>query len=203
MQQMNEWTRTFAGKFNEILASGYDLYGNKGNLLFSADHETDEDQYLFTDGFRNDKNYISMKDDSYYRMTAKNFNIFNALTDDPDLLATKVDGAAGVDEYGNIENLFKMINDRSVVSFRGASTGEFLTCILSDIALNANNANNFYGNFNNVGKAIDNQRISISGVDTDEEAVNLVKYQNAYTLASKMIQTLTEIYDRLILQTGV
>ena len=56
---------------------------------------------------------------------------------------------------------------------------------------------------NNVGKAIDNQRMSISGVDTDEEAVNLVKYQNAYTLASKMIQTLTEVYDRLILETGV
>ena len=34
-------------------------------------------------------------------------------------------------------------------------------------------------------------------------AVNLVKYQNAYTLASKMIQTLTEVYDRLILETGV
>ena len=42
-----------------------------------------------------------------------------------------------------------------------------------------------------------------AGVDEDEEAVNLVKYQNGYNLASKMIQTLTEIYDRLILETGV
>ena len=55
----------------------------------------------------------------------------------------------------------------------------------------------------NIGKSIDQQRISISGVDTDDEAVNLLKYQNAYTMASKMIQTLTEVYDRLILQTGV
>ncbi|MBR3601101.1 MAG: flagellar hook-associated protein FlgK [Lachnospiraceae bacterium] len=203
MQQMNEWARTFATKFNEILASGYDLKGNKGNIMFSANHETDLEQYLFTEGFSDNKNYISAKDDSYYCMTAKNFSILNAMFDNPDLLATKVDGAAGVDEYGNVERLVKMINDKSVVSFRGASTGEFLTCILSDIALNANNANNFYGNFKNVGKAIDNQRISISGVDTDEEAVNLVKYQNAYTLASKMIQTLTEVYDRLILETGV
>ena len=46
-------------------------------------------------------------------------------------------------------------------------------------------------------------RTSISGVDNDEEAVNLVKYQNAYNLSSKMIQVLTEIYDRLILETGV
>ena len=210
MEQMNEWARTFAGKFNEILADGFDLYGNEGNILFSADKETEENQYLFEKLFKTkDENgnkinaSVSMEEDSYYRLTAKNFNILNSMLDDPDLLATKVDAAAGVDEYGNVEKLIKMINDKSEVSFRGASTSEFLTCILSDIALNANNANSFYGNFNNVGKAIDNQRLSISGVDQDEEAVNLVKYQNAYTLASKMIQTLTEVYDRLILQTGV
>ena len=45
--------------------------------------------------------------------------------------------------------------------------------------------------------------VTLSGVDEDEEAVNLVKYQNGYNLASKMIQTLTEVYDRLILETGV
>ena len=203
MQQMNEWVRTFAEKFNEILAEGYDLYGASGNILFSADKETEQAQYLFEEGLSDTKSYVTMEEDSYYRLTAKNFNILNAMLDDPDLLATKVDAAAGVDEYGNVEKLIKMINDKTELSFRGASAGEFLTCILSDSALNANNANSFYGNFNNVGKAIDNQRLSISGVDQDEEAVNLVKYQNAYTLASKMIQTLTEVYDRLILETGV
>ena len=179
----------------------FDLYGNSGNNLFAGNKETDPSQYLFKEGM--DDGVIAMNDDSYYRLTAKNFSVLNSMFDDPDLLATKVDQGAGVDEYGNVEKLIKMINDKNVVSFRGASSSEFLTCILSDIALNANNANNFYGNFNNVGKAINNQRLSISGVDTDEEAVNLVKYQNAYTLASKMIQTLTEVYDRLILETGV
>ena len=75
--------------------------------------------------------------------------------------------------------------------------------LLADVSLNANSANTFYNTYTNVAKSIDTQRLSISGVDKDEEAVNLVKYQNAYTLASTMIQTLTEIYDRLILQTGV
>ena len=221
MQQMNEWVRTFAEKFNEILADGFDLYGNPGNIFFTGNHETDLGQYGFTAGIgtpqknadgtlKKDNNgnvmindSVSAKEDSYYRLTAKNFSILNAVVDNPDLLATKTDAAAGVDEYSNVEKLIKMVNDKTMMSFRGASAGEFLTCVLSDVALNANNANSFYGNFNNVGKVIDNQRMSISGVDTDEEAVNLVKYQNAYTLASKMIQTLTEVYDRLILQTGV
>ena len=50
---------------------------------------------------------------------------------------------------------------------------------------------------------ITTQRTSVSGVDEDEEALNLVKFQNAYGLSSKVIQVLTEIYDKLINQTGV
>ena len=40
-------------------------------------------------------------------------------------------------------------------------------------------------------------------MDEDEEALDMLKFQNAYNLASKMIQTMTEMYDRLILETGV
>ena len=212
-QQMNEWVRIFAEAFNGMLASGYDLNGASGAPLFVADKAADVGQLLFKEalgtvtkddaGNETKKNTVTNEEDSYYRLTAKNFNILTAMLDNPDLLATKTDPASGIDEYGNVDNLINMLNDKSQVSFRGASTGEFLTCILSDVALNANNANCFYTNFSNVGKAINNQRLSISGVDQDEEAVNLVKYQNAYTLASKMIQTLTEVYDRLILETGV
>lgn len=209
MEQMNEWVRTFSEAFNGILQSGYDNYGNQGEILLTGNHETDKEQYLFREGLGaigadgNPITKVNVHSDSYYRLTAKNFNVLAAVFNDPDLLATKTDATSGVDEYGNIDRLDDMFYKKEVVSYRGASTSEFLTCILSDIALNANNANTFYGNFDNVGRAIDNQRLSISGVDQDEEAVSLVKYQNAYTLASKMIQTLTEVYDRLILETGV
>ena len=54
-----------------------------------------------------------------------------------------------------------------------------------------------------IAVTIENQRMSISSVDEDEEGVNMVRYQNSFTLSSKMVQTLTEIYDRLILETGV
>ena len=60
-----------------------------------------------------------------------------------------------------------------------------------------------WSNFDKISRAIVAQRTSVSGVDNDEEALNLVKFQEAYNLSSKMIQVMTEIYDRLILQTGV
>lgn len=54
-----------------------------------------------------------------------------------------------------------------------------------------------------MASAIDTQRMSISGVDEDEEAMDLIKFQNAYNLSSKMVSVMAEIYDRLILETGV
>ena len=69
--------------------------------------------------------------------------------------------------------------------------------------LNASNANTFQSKYEDLGNTIDTMRLSVSSVDKDEEAVSLVKFQNAYSLASKMINCFTEVYDRLILETGV
>ena len=41
------------------------------------------------------------------------------------------------------------------------------------------------------------------GVDTDEEAMDLVKFQQAYYLSSKMMTVMNQLYDRLINYTGV
>lgn len=208
MKQMNEWVRTFSQKFNDILNSGYDAYGNPGNDLFAAKKATDKEQFVFEDACRYDWQTsgtmtVDMTDNSYYKMTAKNFSVLAAMVEDADLLATRKNASDGVDQYDILTELQNMMNDKEKMSFRGCKAGEFLQCVLSDVALNAGKANTFCTNYKNIAGSIDNQRISISGVDEDEEAVNLVKYQNSFNLASKMIQTLTEVYDRLILETGV
>ncbi len=206
MNQMNEWIRTFSQKVNDILTSGYDVNGDKGTMLFTANMATEDDQFDFPDEYRYDKGgniTVDVSDDSYYRMTAKNFSVLVAMELDPDLLANRKDPSDGVEQNDLLEDLRIMAYDKEKMSFRGASASEFLQCILSDVALNASRANLFHESFTGIANTIDSQRISISGVDEDEEAVNLVKYQNGYNLASKMIQVLTEIYDKLILDTGV
>ncbi len=141
--------------------------------------------------------------DNYYMMTALNVDILSALELDPSRLANKKQIGDGVEQNDLLEDLKDLASDKGTMSFRGSSASEFLQCILSDIALNTKRAETFYQSFSDIAYTIDTQRASISGVDEDEEAVNLVKFQNGYNLACKMIQTLSEIYDRLILQTGV
>lgn len=231
MSQMNEWIRTFSQKFNDILNSGYDTYGNAGNSLFTGNHKTEDDQYDFTEEYRYDSfTYeayetrvnelvasgmseaeakkaatftVKTDDPSYYALTAGNFTILSAMLEDGNLLANRFDLADGVEQNDLLLALKDLATNKETMSFRGASASEFLQNMLSDVALNASKANRLYKSYTAVSKTINNQRLSISGVDEDEEAINLVKFQNGYSLASKMIQTLTEVYDRLILQTGV
>ena len=206
MNQINEWVRTFAQKFNDILTGGYTSDNKPGVKLFTANHATDSKQFDMPDNTRYDKGRtvtVASNADSYYRLTAKNFALLDAIKIDPSLLAEKSSMGDGVEQGDLLNSLREMSYNKEKFNFRGASASEFLQTILADVALNSSRAQTFTESYTNIAYSIDNQRIGISGVDEDEEAVNLVKYQNGYNLASKMIQTLTEIYDRLILQTGV
>lgn len=204
MNQMNEWIRTFSQKFNEILNSGYDSYDNQGSNLFTGNMAAEDDQFKFTVDTKAAAGVsVKSNDDSYYRLTAANFSVLTAMLSDSGLLANRKNSSDGVEQNDLLEELKKLGTDKNSMSFRGCSASEFLQCILSDVALNASRANTFYTSYSNMASTIDNQRLSVSGVDEDEEAVNLVKYQHGFNLASKMIQVLTEVYDRLILQTGV
>lgn len=205
-QQVNEWVRTYAEAFNKILTQdgASDGYGNAADVLFVANEATDETQRKFEDA-RNMQpgDPVASSDDTYYYMTAANFAVSKEMLDDAQLLATRTDASAGQDKYDIVEELTALRTDKNKMSFRGCNAGEFLQCILSDISLNAKSAYTFYDGYMQIGRTIDTQRLSISGVDTDEESMNLVKFQHAYNLASRMIQTLSEMYDRLITQTGV
>ncbi|MCR5255846.1 MAG: flagellar hook-associated protein FlgK [Acetatifactor sp.] len=207
MSQMNEWVRTYTEKFNDILTSGYDSNGKHGALMFTADHATDTEQFELTNradlGATGATVTYSSTDDSYYRITSANISVLTAMVNDSSILSNRYDVGDGVEQSDLLKDLYDLATDKDKMTFRGASASEFLQCVLADIALNASSANSFHESYKNISGSINTQRMSISGVDEDEEAVNLVKFQNAYNLASKMIQTLTEIYDRLILETGV
>lgn len=219
MSQMNEWIRTFSQKFNDILTGGFS--GDQPGIpLFTANMTMDNGQYVFDEKYRYDKFNKDVFDKSgalhikvgktakadeasYYLMTAQHYDVSQTMVDDPSRLANKKKLGDGADQNDLLEDLKDLATNKGTMSFRGSSASEFLQCILADVALNTSRAETFYSSYADISYNIETQRISISGVDEDEEAVNLVKYQNGYNLASKMIQTLTEIYDRLILQTGV
>lgn len=190
MSQLNEFVRSFAEAFNNIHSSGEDLNGDQGGIFFTGSHAVDSG-----------KEYELANGSDYYFLTAANFTVSKQLLNDASLLSTTDNIAQGESANDITEKLLKLKSD--TVLFRGGYASEFLQSILSDIAVDAQKVKDFEANYSTISKTIVNQRLSVSGVDNDEEALNLIKYQNAYNLCAKMISVMTEVYDKLILDTGV
>jgi flagellar hook-associated protein 1 len=141
--------------------------------------------------------------DSYYKLTAANLKATTAMLKAPELLGTTTDPVNGADSGNVLTKLWKAQDDRSVLEFRGGTATQFLISITSDTGVDAEKAETFSKKYYSLLNTIKNQRLSVSGVDNDEEAVNLTKFQNAYDLSCKIVSVLQEMYDKLINDTGV
>ncbi len=133
-------------------------------------------------------------------LTASSVTVNQDLIDNADLLATKYKESAG---EANTSLIVDLINSKDAKIYDGGTGTYFLESIVSDMSIDASKAINFTKNYNNLKTTIQNQRLSVMGVDTDEEAMDLVKFQQAYNLSSKMMTVMNQLYDRLINNTGV
>ena len=193
MSQMNEWIRCYASAANEVVMSGYTAASEDPVMLLTG-------AKLLDSGAQYSYDELTSSNKKYQYLNASNFQVNDILLKDATRLATKSDKAEGNEQTGTAQALYDMSAQTTI--FRNAKAGEFLSKVQADISMNKNNSATMLATYESLELTIDNQRLSVSGVDKDEEALALVQYQNAYTLSAKMIQTLTEIYDRLM-QTGV
>ena len=200
LAQMNEFLRNFAGSFNDIMnsADAKDLNGNSTDYFsfFTGTHTKTGEEYVLSNAAGV---YSAKASNSYYQLTCGNACVSNIAVKDPTTIATTTTNAA--DAYDLVEKMLKLKSDTEL--YRGGGADDFLECMYSDISVDSQKSKIFQKNYSNISSAIEKQRMSISGVDNDEEALDLVKFQNAYNLSSKMVSVLAEIYDKLINETGV
>ncbi len=209
MSQMNEFIRNFAERFNAYQLEGVDLNGDPMGAFFVATAFDGEeydfsDQIVNKDGVTDSSSVITATSSSYYQLTAFNFNVADASVRDSSRFATTKDVTGediDIDAHDIIDEMLKLQSD--VKMFRGSSAEGFLSCIYTDITVDTNEVKMFSENFNDIKSAITNQRLSLSGVDEDEEGLDMLKFRNAYNLAARMMQCMQQMYDKLINETGV
>lgn len=150
---------------------------------------------------------ISDSSDSYYKLTASTIGVAKDIKKDPKLFSTTINKSYNENKnlgYDSYDIMQQMIELRDKTTLYKDGTGDkFLQRIYADVTVDTQECTQFTKNYKSIQKSIDTQRQSVSGVDQDEEAMNLVKFQNAYNLSCKVISTLSEMYDQLILRTGV
>ena len=205
MAQMNQFLRSFCAKFNDIMLQGEDLNGQNTDdySFFTGTNTVSGEEYVFGESGKTYGKVTDCTDSTYYKLTAGNICVSTVCVKDPTRLAAQYAAETddGVDNYALIEDLAKLKSD--TVLFRGGTAEGFLKCMISDISIDTQESKIFEQNFLNIQATLETQRMSVSGVDEDEESLNLIKFQNAYNLSSKMISVMAEIYDKLIEETGV
>ena len=201
MTQLNEFARTLSKYMNDIFTTGADANGDAGMDFFTAP-DIEGNDYVLTGN--TNAGSLSSVDSSYYRITALNWGINQDILKDESKLVVsyKEDIEQGnKDAKGVLEKIIAGMDDRSM--FSQGTVAQFLQAITTSQAVDISKYTAFSKNMNEVATVIDNQRKSVSSVDTNEEASSLVIYQNGYNLASKVISIMNEVYDKLINQTGV
>lgn len=194
MSQLNEFARSYAKAINDIHMQGQDLNGQTAGLFFTG---TD---LMGVEFDLDEGNGAATGTDTYYQITAKNFRVRNDLLKNPALLSTSRDMGVDVEKTDILQEI-KGLESQQIISL--FTPGEFFETMLSDISISTKAADTATSNYEEIANVISNQRLSVSGVDEDEEALDLIKFQNAYNLNSKVISVMNELYNKLINETGV
>lgn len=197
MNQLNELVQTFAKAINQGVDSngdaipgvtghdyGYDDAGNTGvNSLFT---------YQYSGSF--------MTDDDYANLNCLNFCVNPEILNDPTLMACYTDATLGESENGVILS-FVAINNYDGLFDQGALS-DYILSISTALAIDKSQADKFETNYTDVVLSVQNQRLAVSGVSLNEEMMDMVKYQQLYQAAAKLVTTIDEMYDMLINQVG-
>lgn len=114
--------------------------------------------------------------------------------------------AAGVSALpGDNTNALNLIalRDHGNTGLDGATFDDFTRSLISNLGVDAQQANMMQRNQDTMVKQVDLNRQSVSGVSLDEEMTNMVKYQKSYAASARMITAMDELLDTLINRMGV
>jgi flagellar hook-associated protein 1 FlgK len=112
---------------------------------------------------------------------------------DPSLIAASSDGTSG--SNGNAEAMYALSN-QTIIS--GQTPTNYYSGIVFNVGNDASNASAEQSASAQVLQQLNDQRASVSGVSLDEEAANMVQYQDAYSASAQVITTINDMMYAVI-----
>ncbi|MEK9542102.1 MAG: flagellar basal body rod C-terminal domain-containing protein, partial [Luminiphilus sp.] len=120
--------------------------------------------------------------------------------DDPALIAAAADGQAA----GNNQNMLAMIELRDQSLLKGGTTSftDMYSSLVTDVAVRTQRAKTSAETEETLLSSAIERQSSLQGVSLDEEAANLIRFQQAYQAAAQIVAVAGEVFDTLIAATS-
>ncbi|MDF2557308.1 MAG: flagellar hook-associated protein 1 [Bacillales bacterium] len=109
--------------------------------------------------------------------------------------------AATTQNAGDGSNATLIANiKKTILTINGSSTtvDDYYQNIIGQMGVDSQQAKRMQNNTQMLVDQVDNQRQSISGVSLDEEMTNMIRYQQAYNAAARVVTVMDEILDKMI-----
>lgn len=189
LNKLDKMAFSFAKEFNAIHEGGKDLDGNDGGDFFVDLTANNGTQFGAAK-----KMEVEITDPRKIAAGAKLPNAANPAQPPNDF------------SVGNNDNA-KLLADFVLKGNKNGNNGYNLKAeiedLVSELGVQAEEANRMEENTKVLTMTADNNRISISGVSLDEEMVDLVRFQHAYNGSARMITVIDEMLDKIINGMGV
>lgn len=190
MDDINALAKAFAEKMNEIQTKA-DGTGTPCSYNRTADQLEKSTENLFSIG------------DGSTDFTASNITINEAILQNPDLIAAaRVDtNVTGWEKsVGNGDNALEMYNvqNEKLGALGGLTLNDYIISLGTKFALEAAQKTNDADIQGGIVDGINDQILSETGVNLDEELSNMIIYQQAYNASARVFSACVEVFDTLV-----
>ncbi len=199
VHRLDQFVRTFAKAMNEGKdiqdkplttighTGGYSANGTTGNYFFAWKDQA---------GVAKGKDEVL----DYTKITASNFSLSKEILDDPRNIAASSNSNPAQSDNQILRQIISLKHNPKM--FREGEPGNYIQAIIGELGIDSKQAKVFEKHQTNITKVVENQRMSVSGVNLDEEMANMVKFQQAYGAAAKIMTVIDQIYDTTINRMG-
>lgn len=195
VNKLNEFVRTLAGALNEgIYRDGSKIEGITGSCNgYTQAGETGISIITYKD----EKENILGKNNEvdYEKMNIYNMSLSKELLESAKNIAISKESNPSESQLDMILEITSLAHKNV---FKEGEVSDFMSAIISEVAMDVNQADKYKAIQENLTLYTENKRSSVSGVVNNEEMTNLVKFQSTYKASAKIINVMSEVYDTLI-----
>lgn len=170
------------------LAASYD---STGRIVLSSESSTDE--FAFADDGSGALAALGINT-FFTGSTAGDLGINAAVGNDPSKFAASRSGIDG--DTKNAVDLAAFL-DRPLDSLNGKSIGQSYDELVSNVTQGSAVAKSVAEGFRTFEETLRGEQLAVSGVNLDEEAVNMISFQRAFQASARLISTINDLLNLL------
>ena len=135
---------------------------------------------------------------------ARNFSVSSGVLSNSSKIAAGLNSSTdGANALALVDLQSKLVFDSVTLDSAGSGTftfNEFYSSLVSNVGIQSFSSRSIYSQQEGILLQLGTRRESVSGVSIDEEMINMIKFQQAYNAAARLISVVDELLDTVISQ---